>query len=151
MPTLTKADAIIKAADDLSHALEGNLPQNCTTETAIKQLMEIFKQEAANYVRLKNVPRKRVSSEVDYTPAQRVTETPSQRVNDTPTNKDFEDMYDDMPTLVPPGPNMISQEDEPQPRRSRYQTRSITQELMLQTMEISGGAATFSAQQASRR
>ncbi len=46
MPTITAADALIKAADDLRIAIAGVvLPPNMTQE-AVKQLMVIFKQQA---------------------------------------------------------------------------------------------------------
>ena len=87
MPTITKVDAINKAADNLRQALEGNWPQNYTTETAIQKLIEIFKQEAKDYVRPKNVPRKRVSSEENNTPNQRVINTPNRNENVTPSQR----------------------------------------------------------------
>ena len=137
---ITKSDAIIKVADDLKQAHEGNLPQNCTTETAIQKLMEIFKQEAKDYVRLKNVPRQRVSSEENDTSNQRVITTPHRNENVTPSQRvditPLDVKYAKMPSLVPPGRHVISQEEEPQ-RRTRPQTNSITQKMMPQTMEIS--------------
>jgi hypothetical protein len=47
MPTLTPADALIQAADNLTSAIAGILPAppNMTTD-AINQLMHIFKQQA---------------------------------------------------------------------------------------------------------
>ena len=46
MPMLTVADAVIKAANDLSTALHNQLPQRNITTEAIGRLMEIFKQTA---------------------------------------------------------------------------------------------------------
>ena len=140
MPTITKADAIIKSAEELSQALKGNLPQNCTTETAIRQLMDIFKQEAADYVRPKNVPLQRVNED---TPAsQRVTITPSEREQEL----DFEEIPQPKQTSLP----IISQDEGPA-RSTRYHTRSITQELALSAISIPGNARKPTAQQASRR
>jgi hypothetical protein len=46
MPTLTPADALIQAADNLTSAIAGIIPPpNMTTDT-IDQLMHIFKQQA---------------------------------------------------------------------------------------------------------
>ena len=77
MPTITKADTIIKLAKDLDQALQGNLPKNYTIEAAIKKLMDIFQQEAADYVRPKNVPRQRVNMEAP--PSQRMTATSAEK------------------------------------------------------------------------
>ncbi len=46
MPTLTPADALIRAADNLTSAIAGIVPlPNMTTDT-INQFMHIFKQQA---------------------------------------------------------------------------------------------------------
>ncbi len=46
MPTLTAADAIIQAADNLTEALTGVIPPPNMTTDAIDQLINIFKMEA---------------------------------------------------------------------------------------------------------
>jgi hypothetical protein len=46
MPTITPADALIKAADNLVDTILGNLPTNTTTAQAVEQLMDIFKVQA---------------------------------------------------------------------------------------------------------
>jgi hypothetical protein len=46
MPTLTPADALIKAADDLTAAIAGNIPPSTITDNAITQLLQVFKQQA---------------------------------------------------------------------------------------------------------
>jgi hypothetical protein len=46
MPTITPADALIKAADNLVDTILGNLPPNTTTAQAVEQLMDIFKVQA---------------------------------------------------------------------------------------------------------
>jgi hypothetical protein len=46
MPTLTPADALIKAANDLTAAIAGNMPLSTITDNAITQLLQIFKQQA---------------------------------------------------------------------------------------------------------
>ncbi len=46
MPALTPADALIKAADDLTAAIAGNMPPSTITDNAIAQLLQIFKQQA---------------------------------------------------------------------------------------------------------
>ena len=46
MPTITPADALIRAADDLTDALAGVVPPPNMTRDAVDQLMTIFKQQA---------------------------------------------------------------------------------------------------------
>jgi hypothetical protein len=43
MPTITPADNLIKAADNLVDAILGHLPKNSVTADTVKQLMEIYK------------------------------------------------------------------------------------------------------------
>jgi hypothetical protein len=46
MPTITPADALIKAADDLMDAISGVIPKNSITEDAVLQLMAIYHKQA---------------------------------------------------------------------------------------------------------
>ncbi len=46
MPTITPADALIRAADALMDALTGIVPPPNMTRDAVDQLMTIFKQQA---------------------------------------------------------------------------------------------------------
>jgi hypothetical protein len=46
MPTITPADALIKAADNLVNIISGQLPKNSITADAVEQLMEIYKTKA---------------------------------------------------------------------------------------------------------
>ena len=46
MPSLTPADALIQAADDLTTALAGVIPPPSMTTNAIVQLINIFKTQA---------------------------------------------------------------------------------------------------------
>jgi hypothetical protein len=46
MPTITSADAIFKAADNLVDAISGVIPKNSITEDAILQLMAIYCKQA---------------------------------------------------------------------------------------------------------
>ena len=47
MPTITPADALIQAADDLTDALAGVVPPPNMMRDAVDQLLLIFKQQAA--------------------------------------------------------------------------------------------------------
>ncbi len=46
MPTITPADAILKAADNLVDAICNRIPKNSATADAVEQLMEVFKIQA---------------------------------------------------------------------------------------------------------
>jgi hypothetical protein len=48
MPTLTPADALIKAVDNLTSAIAGVVPPPNMTTDAIDQLMHIFNETAKN-------------------------------------------------------------------------------------------------------
>jgi hypothetical protein len=45
-PTITTSDALLKAADDLSNAVKGVIPQKGATMEALEQLVNIFKKQA---------------------------------------------------------------------------------------------------------
>lgn len=47
MPTITNADALLHAAKDMTTALEGGIAQTLQTKEAVKQLMQIFHENAA--------------------------------------------------------------------------------------------------------
>ncbi len=46
MPTITPANALIRAADYLTDAIAGLIPAPTATQDAVDQLMIIFKQQA---------------------------------------------------------------------------------------------------------
>jgi len=46
MPTITSADALIKAADNLVDAISGVIPKNSITEDTVLQLMTIYRKQA---------------------------------------------------------------------------------------------------------
>jgi hypothetical protein len=50
MPTLTLADALIRAVDNLTSAIAGVFPPPNMTTDAIDQLMHIFKQQTLNLI-----------------------------------------------------------------------------------------------------
>ena len=70
MPTAIATDVVFKAAEDLKTALGGNLPQNCTTKTAIDLLMKIFKQKA----KIANKGDDAIPQRVEHAEAQRVVQ-----------------------------------------------------------------------------
>ena len=48
MPTITPADELVKAADNLVDAISGVIPKNSITEDAVLQLMAIYRKQALN-------------------------------------------------------------------------------------------------------
>ena len=50
MPTITPADALIRALNYLTDAISGLLPTHTVTADAVNQLMEIFKQQARDSI-----------------------------------------------------------------------------------------------------
>jgi hypothetical protein len=66
MPTITPADALIRAADSLTDAITGLVPTPTCTMDAVDQLMIIFKQkarEANNAATAQRVLRERAQAE----------------------------------------------------------------------------------------
>ena len=49
MPTLTNADALVNAANDLKAALEGGIPQTNENKAVLDKFVEIFKTNANAY------------------------------------------------------------------------------------------------------
>ena len=187
MPTITNADSLLKAANDMTTALEGGIPQSSATTSAIDSLMKIFqknaddakeREEAAKpqRVRMREAQKQRMAVEREHAAAQRV-ELETQEVSSEDTSS-FEDTASAPATTtsrVPPleveypipatnntaspqrSPNLISQDedgtalDTPASNTRSRQTRSITQEAMLLTMDLSAANHKLSAQSLSRR
>ena len=57
MPTITPADALIKAADNLVDAISGVIPRNSITEDAVLQLMAIYSKQALDASDAKSAQR----------------------------------------------------------------------------------------------
>ena len=57
MPTITPADALIKAADNLVDAISGVIPKNTITEDAVLQLMAIYRKQALDASDAKSAQR----------------------------------------------------------------------------------------------
>ena len=57
MPTITPADALIKAADKLVHDISGVTPRNSITKDAVLQLMAIYRKEALDTSDAKSAQR----------------------------------------------------------------------------------------------
>jgi hypothetical protein len=75
MPSITPANALIKAADNLLDTITGNLPRNTTTAQAVEQLMDIFKVQAKKATceaRTARILREQVQAQRVFNKAQRV-------------------------------------------------------------------------------
>jgi hypothetical protein len=116
MPTLTAADALIRAADNLIKALAGVIPPLNMTTDAINQLINIFKTQA--------------EKEKDKVTVQRVLkeQAATQRVRNkaattttSPPLPPLEVTYPDLNLETPRGVPVISQDNDP-PAACAYTT-----------------------------
>jgi hypothetical protein len=156
-PTFTSHDALIVAADKLADAISGTMPKNSTTENGIKQLLDIFKQQAniakdrldAKTKRLNDAATQRVQDENPAT-AQRVpTATTTFESNDEPNDR-VDGQRNNVPT--------ITQDEDEMPtttrasnRVLRSETRSLTDEFLYNAMEFPGITTTITAKNTASR
>jgi hypothetical protein len=149
MPTMTNADALLKAAQDMTTAMKGGVPQSNETVDAIKALMQIFKNNAATMKEME-----------DATRPQRVKmrEALDQRVN--MEREEENSQVDEAPIAEPSLAPTFFEPIEPTPSpneapahntRSRRTIRTITQEALLTTLSKSAASVTISAQAAASR
>ena len=140
MPTLTTADALLKAAHDMATALLGGINTTNETAEALEKLMDIYKTNAKaeklleeearpQRVRMKNAKQQRVDREAKQAGELLSSNIISQDVEST----------DEPPQNNAPASN------------TRSKSRSLTQEVMLMTMEMSSKATTFTPRQAASR
>ena len=157
MPTLTNADALLKAANDMQTALWGGVAQASETTVAIEKLMEIFKQNATREksMQMEAGTRRQQMHEAQRQRAQ-TEDAESNTTNDwnvisqDELDSDTEDLLDEgPPELVPPDPK--APQAPAYNTRSQASTRSITQEVMLMTMDISSAAKKITPSQAASR
>jgi len=161
MPTVTPADALIRAADSLTDAIAGLIPTPTSTMDAVDQLMVIFKQQARaanDAATAQRVLRERAQAERVIEEERQANEAQTSR---TPTS--FPPIPAISPSLEleelnPQGLPQIMQDkpddynDSPAANtRQQRETRSLTQDFMLHCMEIPGYKAPFTAQQAALR
>jgi hypothetical protein len=92
MPSITPADALILASDNLTDAISGLLPTSTVTQDAVDQLMMIFKQQArdsidaatAQKVLMERAQAQRVATEPQ--PQAQVSPTPTSQVENEDDN-----------------------------------------------------------------
>jgi hypothetical protein len=152
MPTITPADALIRAADYLTDAILGLVLTPTGTQDAVDQLMVIFKQQAratrdattAQKVLRECAQAERVTEEEQQMHVQQ--ESVQEQVIPSPSFE-IEDNNEtaDTPHSIP----QITQykHDSPPSANTRQQreTRTLTQDFMLQCMEIPGYKAPLTA------
>ncbi len=158
MPTITPADALIRAADYLTDAILGLVPTPTGTQDAVDQLMAIYKQQAratrdaatAQRVLRECAQAERAIKEEQQTHVQQ--ESVQEQVIPSPS---FEIKDNNNTANTPQSIPQITQNKHDSPPSANTQqqkeTRTLTQEFMLQCIEIPGYKAPFTAKQAASR
>jgi hypothetical protein len=157
MPTITPADALIKASDNLIDAISGLIPKPTVTADAIEQLMEIYKIQAhrstceaqAQRVLREKAQAQRVAEKQQATvqqmiPQQNPTSFPVLEIEDS-HSQGFSNKR---------RPPIISQDYNESPAHNTCQqhlTQTLTQDYMFHMMEIPGYKQPFTAAQAASR
>jgi len=161
MPTITQADALIRAADSLTDAIAGLVPTPTCTMDAVDQLMIIFKQqerEANDAATAQRVLREHAQAErvIEEERQENDTPEPAQARITSPPIFEHEETNDSL--ALPQGIPQITRDeynDYNAPPSSNMQqqqeTRTLTQDFMLQCTEIPGYKAPFTARQAASR
>ncbi len=158
-PTITPANALIRAVDYLTDAIAGLIPAPTATQDAVNQLMVIFKQQAraANDAAIaQRVLRERAQAQRVINEKCKATtaQEPAQaQVTEHPT---FEIKEPNDTTIVPQGNPQITQDEYDSPasantHQQQQETRTLMHEFMLQCMETPGYKALFTARQAASR
>jgi hypothetical protein len=160
MPSFTPVDALIKAADNLVDTINGIMPKNKVTSDAVEQLMEMYKiqaEKATCKARTQRVLQEQAQAQ-RVKEQQLAAEQQSSPLN-TPTSfPEFEvDPYPDIDIGSLQGTQVISQDDEEDTShpaantQQQHQTRTLTQDYMLQMMKIPGYTTPFSPKQDASR
>ena len=154
MPTITPADALIRAADDLTDALAGVVPPPNMTRDAVDQLMRIFKQQAEKAkedATTQRVLKKRARDERVH------NEESNQPASPSPLPP-LEVTYPAIDVGTLRGTHVISQDDDniihstPSANTcSQCQVRTLTQDYLYHMMDIPGITKPFTNQQAATR
>jgi hypothetical protein len=151
MPTVTAANALIQAADDLTNAIAGVVPPPNMTREAVEQLMVIFKQQAEKAK--DDATTQRVLKE--HAQAERVHNKSMPSMTYHSPHTPVEVPYPDAELGHVPETQVILQ-DEDDTRRAypaantcqQQKGQTITQDSLFHMMEIPGLTKPFSNQQA---
>ena len=149
MPTMTPADALLKAGTYLTTALQGVLPKESVTQEAIQQLMNIYKLEAkkqhthtdSQRVRKESALEQRVHKEVESEKMEEaVTPKPSASTQSLPqfieTEEENEDNLANSPAMR---------------TRTKTAARTITQDILMHVAETTTRGNEISAKSAASR
>jgi hypothetical protein len=161
MPSVTPADALIKAADNLVDTINGIIPKHSGTSDAVTQLMEIYKiaaEKATRETRTQRVLREQAQAQRVKEEQQLVATQQASPLNTPTVFPDLEvDLYPDTDSGREQGTPIISQDEDNYKShpaantRQQRQIRTLTQDYMLHMMETPGYTAPFSPRQAASR
>ena len=161
MPSFTPADALIRAADNLTTAINGAMPKNSATGDAVEQLLEIFKiqaKTATNRIdqqrqRQQDAHTQRVRNETSVVDLEHETEEPHaptpQRVatETTPPTVEFTEIHEHGPTI----PTITQDDDTFNPpahnTRRHHMRRTLTQDVALHISEVGMNTQIIAGQQ----
>ncbi len=153
MPMITPSDTLIHTVDYLTDAISGLIPTPTCTQDAVDQPMVIFKQQtlatndaatAQRVLREQAQAERLIEDERQISAQAQATPLPCFKIKE---NNDTAHTPQGIPQItqdkndVPPSANMQQQQ----------QTRTLTQDFMLQCMEIPGYKAPFTVKQAASR
>ncbi len=168
MPSITLADALIKAVDNLVDTITGKLPRNSTTTQVVEQLMDIFKVQAKKATckaRTQRILQEQVQAQRVLAEAQRVMTKEHQQQALTPLDipdLEIEEITNHNITRNQGAPMILqdnnndNDNDHVHPPLAntlqQHQTGTLMQEYMLHMMELLGvKTAPFMPQQAALR
>ncbi len=165
MPTLTPADALIQAVDNLTLAIAGVILPPIMTTDAIDQLMHIFKQQAKNARNNATVQRvlkerahaERVLTKAEPNPTPTTTPRAAPTANPTTSFPDLEIEYPNRDMGQPQQTLVVSQDDHksvsPPSTNTHHQCmgRTITEDFPFHMMDVPTPTQPFTTQQAASR
>jgi hypothetical protein len=150
MPSLTPLDALIHEADNLTDTITGLIPTSTVTADAVDQLMEICKQQA-------RATRDAATAQRllrEHAQAERVIKEECQQDQAAPPPTFQVDDGNDIAPAQQAIPQITQDKYDSSPATNTHQQLGIltlTQDFMLQCMEIPGYTAPFTPQQAASR
>jgi hypothetical protein len=154
MPTITPANALIQAANDLTKAISGVIPPPNMTRDAVDELMLIFKQQAKKAK--DNATTQRVLKERAQAERVHNKSTPSPTSPSPPPlfkvnypNFDMGNLQGTLVILQDEDNNKQSSPTSNTPQQQKV--RTITQDYLFHMIDIPGLTKLFSNQQAAAR
>ncbi len=159
MHTITPADALICAADYLTDAIAGLIPAPTAMQDAVNQLMVIFKQQACtanDTATAQRVLRERAQAQRVINQKRQATTVQEPAQAQVTEHHTFKIKEPNETAIAPQGIPQITQDEYDSPpsantHQQKRETRTLTQEFMLQCMETPGYKAPFTARRAASR